>query len=114
MNVNQETADFPGKLCEIATSLRIETNRVLDRTLLLADLLLAFEDCYTEFKVGSHLFVQKEWMARCAQVGLDVRLLVANEEVDGTFEGIDDLGRMILQTETGRRIIHSGEFTQTL
>lgn len=111
VNVNQETADFPGALCEMATSLRIETNRVLDRTLLMADLLLTFEDSYAKFKGGNQLFVQKEWMVRCAQVGANVKVLVANEEIEGVLEGIDDLGRMILQTDDRVRIIHSGELT---
>jgi BirA family biotin operon repressor/biotin-[acetyl-CoA-carboxylase] ligase len=114
INVNQGRNDFSEEIRQTATSLLLETKRSWSRTDLLIDFLQTFEENYIKFENGDQSFVSREWSARCPHLHSFLKLRVGRGEIEGKFDRIDEFGRMILETQDGVRIIHSGEVTRTL
>jgi BirA family biotin operon repressor/biotin-[acetyl-CoA-carboxylase] ligase len=46
---------------------------------------------------------------RCATVGQRVRVTLPNEELTGVASAIDDAGRLVLETQAGRRFMSAGD-----
>jgi BirA family biotin operon repressor/biotin-[acetyl-CoA-carboxylase] ligase len=46
---------------------------------------------------------------RCATVGQRVRVTLPNEELTGMASAIDDAGRLVVDTDTGRRLVSAGD-----
>jgi BirA family biotin operon repressor/biotin-[acetyl-CoA-carboxylase] ligase len=60
---------------------------------------------------GAHFStVRTDWLARAAGLGCPIRLRLADAEVSGTFETIDEAGRLLLAlADGGRRTIASAD-----
>ncbi|MCG8606488.1 biotin--[acetyl-CoA-carboxylase] ligase [bacterium] len=111
INVNQSGNDFSKEIRQTATSLLLETKRSWNRIELLMHFLQTFEENYIKFKNGDQSFVCREWSARSPHLHSMLKLRVGLEEVEGEFERVDEFGRMVLRTQDGLRVIHSGEIT---
>jgi BirA family biotin operon repressor/biotin-[acetyl-CoA-carboxylase] ligase len=46
---------------------------------------------------------------RCATLGQRVRVTLPNEEVTGAASAIDDAGHLVVETESGRRLVSAGD-----
>jgi BirA family biotin operon repressor/biotin-[acetyl-CoA-carboxylase] ligase len=46
---------------------------------------------------------------RCATLGQRVRVILPNEEITGAASAIDDAGHLVVETETGRRLVSAGD-----
>ena len=46
---------------------------------------------------------------RCATLGQGVRVTLANEELTGLASAIDDAGRLVVETASGRRLVSAGD-----
>jgi BirA family biotin operon repressor/biotin-[acetyl-CoA-carboxylase] ligase len=51
----------------------------------------------------------EEVRQRCATLGRPVRVVLADEEFSGVASGIDDGGRLVVETETGFRLVSAGD-----
>jgi BirA family transcriptional regulator, biotin operon repressor / biotin---[acetyl-CoA-carboxylase] ligase len=103
INVNQ--SKMPNDLAAIATSLRIETDKVHSRFELLIRLLQHFDRYYNQFLAGGALPV----LRRFAQVssyyeGKRVRITTVTETFTGTTAGLEPSGVLRVARDDGRGI----------
>ncbi len=101
INVNQMVNDFPAELIETATSLRVESETVIDRAELLAEILERFEQNYLQTKAGSFENILTHWKKRCPNIGRPISIRQEENIYHGIFKDIDKNGYLILQAESG-------------
>jgi BirA family biotin operon repressor/biotin-[acetyl-CoA-carboxylase] ligase len=53
--------------------------------------------------------IRAEWMRHASGLGETIRVALANETLEGRFDSIDALGRLVLETTAGRRAIEAGD-----
>ena len=53
--------------------------------------------------------IRAEWLALAAGVGGRIRVVRPTETLEGVFETIDAAGRLILQQDSGERIVDAGD-----
>ncbi|KAF2992401.1 biotin--[acetyl-CoA-carboxylase] ligase [Methylocystis sp. MJC1] len=53
--------------------------------------------------------IREEWLGSAAGLGQEIRVVLSGETVEGRFETIDSVGRLVLQTDTTRRSIEAGD-----
>ena len=95
INVNGERASFPRGLRDVATSIRQETGREVDRHRLLVRLLEELELCLEEFLTRGIDRLAVEYRRRCTTLGKTVKAVLADgNEYVGTAEGIGDDGSL--------------------
>ncbi len=105
LNVNHEPGDFGEKAAGRATSVRIETGRLVRRAglagAILAGLARRLAEPFEE--------VRREWMAWCGTQGRIVRV-TGDPKVEGFVEGLDDDGSLLVRTAGGvLRRVAAGE-----
>ncbi|WP_342509890.1 biotin--[acetyl-CoA-carboxylase] ligase [Sporosarcina sp. FSL K6-2383] len=101
MNVNQELADFPAELHDIATSLQILMGKPVDRPQLIAKI-LGFLELYTTM-YENHGFgpIKLLWEGYSNTTGKRIRAVMLNETLVGTAIGISDEGVLELRLDDG-------------
>ncbi|MEM1041369.1 MAG: biotin--[acetyl-CoA-carboxylase] ligase [Bacteroidota bacterium] len=111
LNVNQDA--FPDALADRATSLRLETGRLIPRAALLARLLERLEYWAGQLAAGNDAAVREAFTERMTGRGtaVSVRLTQDGRAARGVVEGIDAAGALCLRTETGTRVLHAGDVT---
>ena len=105
INVNQTAAELPPDTKLEAASLRTLDGVVRDREAVLASLLRRLDCLYTEWRAGGLGALHPELAGRDFLRG---RRVGAAETV-GVAAGIDELGRLRLETPTGLVHVESGE-----
>ncbi|MPN39162.1 Bifunctional ligase/repressor BirA [bioreactor metagenome] len=102
IGINVNTNSFPEEINSIATSLKIETGREVDRKLLVAGILNNFENLYNKFIIENN-FNQVIDICRNKSVllGKDVRLINGENIRKAKAIDIDDDGELIVQYEDG-------------
>ncbi|MEK8108079.1 biotin--[acetyl-CoA-carboxylase] ligase [Micromonospora sp. M12] len=97
-----------------ATSLQLAGATATDRDPLLRALLRSVADWYDRWRsaggdaVGSGL--RDAYLAACATVGREVRVLLPNgESLTGTATGVDPDGQLMVTTSTGERTLAAGD-----
>ena len=102
VDVNQTAAEFPPELRKLATSLRLEAGRVLNRAELAAAILRELDHDYA--RIRRHEFPQlaDEWEGQCVTLGRRVRIHIGGRIVQGRAEALDEDGALLLRTEHGR------------
>jgi BirA family biotin operon repressor/biotin-[acetyl-CoA-carboxylase] ligase len=100
LNVNLDPALLPADLPMPATSLCHELGAEVARLPLLRTLLQRVEDRYLALKAGQspHL----EWATRLVTLGKPVTVSATGLELDGTAEGVDADGALLVRLATGR------------
>jgi BirA family transcriptional regulator, biotin operon repressor / biotin---[acetyl-CoA-carboxylase] ligase len=53
--------------------------------------------------------IRADWMARAAGLGQDIRVRLPERELSGRFEGLDELGRLMLTGPAGVTLVTAGE-----
>ena len=101
LDVNLSAAEFPAELKKIATSLKIESGRHLNRLELGAALLRELDADYERIRRGRFEAVADEWEANCVTLGQRVRIHIGNREIAGRAESLDDDGALLLRTDHG-------------
>jgi BirA family biotin operon repressor/biotin-[acetyl-CoA-carboxylase] ligase len=112
-NVNSE--DFPPELAETATSLKLTTNRPVDRVRLAAEILNRLEgwhDRCVEKEPSPVLDAWKEW-PNILGTRVAVTQPVTGERLEGVARDLDRDGALLLELQNGRveRVI-SGDVTE--
>ena len=102
LDVNQAATDFPPDVRKIATSLKIETERAVDRAALAAAILHELDRDYARVCDGGFAELADEWESRCTTLGRNVSVLIGDRQVRGRAEALDDDGTMLVRTEHGR------------
>ncbi len=110
INVSTERSELP---VPIATSLALEGAATLDRSVILREVLRAFEALYLQWSAergdpdsGLHA----AYVRRCATIGRRVQVgLPSGEQVLGEAVGIDGDGRLRVRTASGSRLLGAGD-----
>jgi BirA family biotin operon repressor/biotin-[acetyl-CoA-carboxylase] ligase len=105
VNVHQTTRELPANARRPATSLGLETGRRIDRAALLGSLLAHLEAAYDTWRDVGLSALHDELGVRDALRGRPVEVA----GLRGVASGIDDAGRLLLDTAAGRVAVESGE-----
>ena len=111
IGINVNTESFPEEIRQVATSVYLETGKMVNRSRIIGAVLRHYEKYYD-------IFMQKKDMTdlleiynrRLANNGAPVRVLDPAGEYTGTALGINHRGELLVETETGEvRNVLSGE-----
>ena len=93
-----------------ATSLRIEAARKISRSALIACTMERFEACYDRFLDTEDLSLLKDgYQAMLANLDREVQVLDPAGAYKGICRGIDETGRLLVDTQEGMKAVLSGE-----
>ncbi len=76
---------------------------------LLDRFLEAFGRDYDRWLAGGFPALRERWLARAHGRGRDARVRDGDRVIGGRFVDVDLQGRLVLDTDAGRRVIHAGE-----
>ncbi|WP_238442554.1 biotin--[acetyl-CoA-carboxylase] ligase [Desulforamulus reducens] len=109
LNVNQSKEDL---VCfgNTATSLRVQLGRTLLRSQILKVLLEELDNLYTLWQQEGFLPLKGLWRDNALWIGNKVQVSGLNSNYQGTMEGIDDGGALLLRLYDGTiKTFYSGE-----
>lgn len=111
INVNIDTEEFPEDLKEIATSLKIEQKKTINRKELTGRILNNFELLYEDFLSTLSLSASvKICKKHSILLGREIKIINRNTSTLGKAIDIDNEGRLIVQYENGEtEAVISGE-----
>ncbi len=101
VDVNLEANEFPPELRKLATSLRIETGRAIDRPALAVTVLRELDADYHRIGRGQFESVAEEWQEQCTTIGLHVAIRMGERIIRGRAESLDAEGALLLRTQHG-------------
>ncbi|RNA69170.1 biotin--[acetyl-CoA-carboxylase] ligase [Alteribacter keqinensis] len=108
LNVNQ--SQFPAPLDTIATSLRIESGKSVNRTDVLSSILIEWDWLYRTFLKEGFAAVKPLWEAHALTMGKRITARTPKETLTGIATGIDDSGVLLLRQDDGTlRHIYSAD-----
>ena len=102
VDVNVAPTEFPPDLRKLATSLRIEAGRPLNRADVAVAILRALDDDYARIAAGHFEAVANEWAEHCTTLGQPVTIHIGDRRIHGRAEALDEDGALLLRTEHGR------------
>jgi len=102
IDVNIAPDEFPPELRAVATSLREQLGRPLDRPALATAVLRELDHLYARLKGGDFPEIGDEWMRRCATLGRRVVIRIGDRFIHGHAEALDEDGALLVRTEHGR------------
>ncbi len=109
INVNFDARDHP-EIRDIATSLRTELGREVERESLLAAYLFRFEELYAAAKMGESPL--ERWKQRLMTLGQQVHASWPGGEADGTAEDVDEDGALLVRSGDGTLLrVEAGDVT---
>ncbi len=106
VNVNN---DIPGELQDVATSLKYETDGEIDREKLFEVFLEIMDGKYALLREGRYDDIQDQWTKHCCIIGREIRVHEHDSVRTGLVKGIDEKGRLILETKDGLFTTVSGD-----
>ena len=111
INVNSSLEDFPENLRETGTSLKMETGRQWKREQVLAAFLNRFENVFNEWEAagGTLRPFMDYWNSHDLLAGQAIAIEQGPQIEEGVSCGIDDEGRLLLETPDGLKLIHAGD-----
>ncbi len=101
VNVNLDREDIPHDLRDKATSLKIVTDKEINRQLLLANILNRFEELYNEFKSGHISTTIEICRKKSVLLGEEVRIIKDKETKIGKAIEINSKGQLVVQFQNG-------------
>jgi BirA family transcriptional regulator, biotin operon repressor / biotin---[acetyl-CoA-carboxylase] ligase len=110
INVNQTMADFPDELQDIATSLRVQEGKEIDRALVVAKLLSYLEHYSDHYEKHGFSRIKTLWEEASATIGKRVRATTLREVIEGEAISITESGVLqILQTDGEIKGVYSAD-----
>ncbi len=111
IGVNCNQKEFPEEIRDVASSIYLETGRIVDRTRLLGEFFNVFEEYYEKFlKTEDLQGLEDEYNARLINRGKEVKIVEKEQETVLKAIGVDRNGGLVVEdTEGNRRAIISGE-----
>ncbi len=114
IGINLTNAAFPDELARSATSVAAVTGESPDSKIVLEALLRAFEKRYLTLQSddGSAEII-RDWSRHSPYAtGKRIRVSDNGETIEGAARGVDSLGALRVETDTGEiRLIHAGDVT---
>lgn len=98
IGVNVQNVTFPKNIADIATSIRMETDKPVSRSVLAAEILNCFEERLATIRDKSFI---EEYRSRSNLIGK--RIEVTHNEVSELMDciGVDEIGRLLVRTDSG-------------
>lgn len=111
IGINVNMKEFPEEIRETATSLRMECERKINRSSLIAAFGEAFEEYYEQFmKTGDLSLLMEEYNQYLVNCGEKVKIIDPAGEYTGVSAGINAQGELLVTDEEGSlRTVRSGE-----
>lgn len=109
INVNQRV--FPEEIDGRITSLAREFDGEYDRKQLLQKILSEMDTLYVDVAKGDFNRVLDAWLTRCRMFGQTVTVEQHSEQLSGTAVRLNNDGGLVLETESGLKIIYAGDVT---
>ena len=110
INVNSLQDDFSDDLRVRATSLKMATGRNWCREQVLAEFLNSFETVFNEWQEAASLRPFMDyWIRHDLLAGREISILQDGKTEKGRACGLDDEGRLLLETDDGMKMIHAGD-----
>lgn len=111
LNVNHELEDFPSELRGLATSLRLATDRVIDRPALAAAVLRALDNRLPQLATAFPQIIA-DVARRSSMLGRWIQIQSGAELLEGKAEELDENGHLLLRTGDGAlHRLSAGEVT---
>ena len=109
INVNQE--QFEDEIVGTATSLKLEKGETVNRAKIIQNVMNSFECYYEKFvNVGNLSPIMGEYNAKLANCNAQVRVLDPQGEYEGTAQGINELGELLVTRTDGTVVnVYAGE-----
>ena len=113
VNVNVGEEEFPPELRGLATSLRIASGTPVDRVTFAEALIEGLEREIDRFRSEGFAPVLDDWGKFFRMRGLRVRVggPAVRQEIEGTVEGLDPHGALLLRTDGGTKRVLAGDVT---
>ncbi|WP_051564473.1 biotin--[acetyl-CoA-carboxylase] ligase [Desulfovermiculus halophilus] len=99
LNINAEAEDIPPDLASVATSLRIQAGRKIDRLDLVRALLEELEAAYYAYRLQGFGPIREAWKEHNITLGRQVRISSGREIITGTAVDINEDGALRVRTE---------------
>jgi len=101
INVNMPLDMFPDDIRPLATSLKEECGKGIDRIMLLGRILEELEKYYKLILRGDKDALRSEWIGLNSTVGNNVVVQTPKRVISGFAEGIDEDGKLIVRLSSG-------------
>ena len=111
IGVNVASMDFPSELAEIATSIENACGVKVSRSRLVAEISNQLEALYPQPETGGFM---EESRRRSNVIGREVLVLRGDERIPAKALAIDDLGRLVVESDAGILRLASGEISLKL
>ena len=102
VDVNLNASEFPADIRKIATSLKIETGRTINRADLAAAILTELESDYARICSGQFEKSQTNGRNNCMTIGHNVAIQIGERSIQGRAESLDSEGALLVRTQHGR------------
>jgi BirA family biotin operon repressor/biotin-[acetyl-CoA-carboxylase] ligase len=102
VDVNVEPEQLPPELGPIATSLRAETGRMINRAELACRILRELDADYEHLNSGQFARMVDEWEEHCSTIGNNVSIRIGNRTLRGRAEALSEDGALLVRSEHGR------------
>jgi BirA family biotin operon repressor/biotin-[acetyl-CoA-carboxylase] ligase len=102
VDVNLTASEFPAELRKLATSLKIEAGRHIQRADLAAAILRELDRDYERIRDHRFQEIADEWEQHCATLGRRVSIQIGERVLHGHAEALDEDGALLLRTQHGR------------
>ena len=112
INVNISYSQFPKEICNLATSLAIETGREISRQELIISLYENLGKWYKHLMQDGFGRVKEKWLSMSPMIGELVQVMFQEEAVSGKAIGIDEDGSLILLATGNKELkVSAGDAT---
>lgn len=111
IGINLKPSNFPPEIAETATSIETETGSFINRDELIESLTRSIDHYYNVLhnEAGPETIV-REWRRRSTYFsGKRVRVVLENEAITGTTDGLEENGALRIKTAGGNRIVQAGD-----
>ncbi len=112
INVNISYNEFPKELCNLATSLAMETGRENSRLELIISLYENLAKWYKQLLQNGFNPIKERWLSLSPMIGEMVQVKFQEEAVSGKAIGLDEDGSLILLTADNKEVkVSAGDAT---
>ncbi|MBR1561465.1 MAG: biotin--[Clostridia bacterium] len=111
IGVNVARTEFPEELRDIATSVVNECGQPVSRSRLIAEISNQLEALWPQLPTGAFM---QESRARSIVIGRDVTVLRGGERYPAHVLDIDEMGRLVVRTDSGVSRLGAGEISLKL
>lgn len=112
VDVNFDSEDYPEDLTTIATSLKMQTGKPVDRTQLTAAILTELEQLYFLYQKEGFGVISALWEALSVSMNREITVTNPHGVIEGKAIGLDPSGALIVEKRDGERaLVISGEIS---